>query len=410
MTITEVKKMLKKTMGIMILVVFMLSIVPLAIADNENSGHDSSEDYDLEAEEHSSLELAGVDVDSSLEVKIGDDKESDSDKESEDKSDVEDTEDTDEKESEVEVETEVETESETEVEDSSNENESEIAERLREKIRVRVDSKIANIKAKVTAEVVRELAEKFKEKHEQSKEALEEHRAVLLRLNNAVKNCDDSDVCLNAKSELRLGAKVHLLRTLDVIESWLERTANEGSDDAALLLENLAEVKLHVEALTAENTVEDYNAAIAEVRALWLSAKEVQKEAVGAMIQTKTEATVNKYLGVTNSMQVRVENIARLGGDTDKLTEIMEKYQTLINEVETKKEDAKSTWQEAESRADAYGEWKADHEEIQSLLVDARELVREFVSEYTVQAKLTGNIEVDDDSAQATVEGEATVE
>jgi len=386
--------MLKKTMGLLILAVFMLSIVPLAIADNENSGRGAAVSVLASAQ----AELAGVDVDSSLEVDIDSDSDSNN---SEDQ-------DTD-KSSDVEFESETETEVE-DSKDSSDESRENRAIELRNAIRARVDASLVRVKTKVTAEVVRELAQKFKEKHEQSKEALEEHRAVLLRLNGAVKNCDDSDLCLKAKAELRLGAKNHLLRTLNVIETWLERTANEGSDDAALLLEDLAEVKLHVEALTAESTGDEYNAVIKEVRELWVKAKAVQKKAVGAMIQVKTEETVDKYLGVSNSMQVRIDNVGRLGGDTETLTEIMVKYQELMDELKTKREEAKTAWQAAEDKESAYEAWKASHDEIQDLLEESRSIVREFVQEYTAQVRLTGNVDVNNDSATVDEESEATVE
>ena len=88
---------------------------------------------------------------------------------------------------------------------------------------------------------------------QRSQEKQKEHQEKLQGLNKAVKSCDaESENCTALKSELRLGVKNHLEKTVQVVERSLEKLRNKIES-----IEDLSEVeKEHALNLIAEMELE----------------------------------------------------------------------------------------------------------------------------------------------------------
>ncbi len=251
--------------------------------------------------------------------------------------------------------------------------------------------------------VQKEAKEKYEKSKEQFKEAREkqkEHQEKLQGLNKAVKSCDaESENCTALKSELRLGVKNHLEKTVQVVERSLEKLRNkiESIEDLSevekehalnLIAEmelELDAIKLNIEGFTAETPKEEISATIKELKELTKKVNQLQRRMVGLLVNAKLRTLVEKHLDLHDAMQARIDVLAEQGADVSVLTKILAGFDVEVEELQADFEIAQEMWMNIDVTEDFdtfNRELRKAQHEVRKDLQETRESLRDFVAAY----------------------------
>ena len=278
--------------------------------------------------------------------------------------------------------------------------------------------------------VQKEAKEKYEKSKEQFKEAREkqkEHQEKLLGLNKAVKSCDaESENCTALKSELRLGVKNHLEKTVQVVERSLEKLRNKigGIEDLSeeekehaitLIAEielELDVIKLKIEGFTAETPKEEISATIKELKELTQKVNQLQRRMVGLLVNAKLRTLVEKHLDLHDVMQERIDHLAEQGADVIALTEILAEFDVEVEELQTDFEIAQEMWMNIDVTDDFdtfNRELRKAQHEVRKDLLETRESLRDFVAAYKkIAAGLNAENETEEPEEEEAPENETS--
>jgi len=365
----------QKLSAILVLSLFLLSVLPVGLADEGKSGVDVEVEADLDS----------------------------------DTADVE-----------------VRTESKTEVE--TEDNDSEVKEKEEVKIKQRDGSfKTVKIVKREVKEVKRDLhnarerLEDAKERYQEAKEEQHQQREKVLDLDKVAKRCDsEKRDCATLKKELREGVKNHLLKSAQVVERSLEKLtktvekmedlSDEDKENALSLIADLnAELeaqKAKINAFTSETSQEEIRAAIKDLKELNQKVHKMQRRLVGLLVNAKLHILVEKQAELHAGMQARIDALAETGADVSELTAILAKFDAKTAELEQDYLAAQQKWMEAKDAGD-FDQFnrnvrEAQHE-VREDLQDLKKILRDFLHEHK-DIKQDSEEETEDESENETEE------
>lgn len=292
---------------------------------------------------------------------------------------------------------------ETEVNEDDKENDDEKITKSKTEGKGKASSKELKREIKTFQKDVKDAKEKYEKAKEQFKEAKEkqkEHLEKLHGLNKAVKGCDaESENCTALKSELRLGVKNHLEKTVQVVERSLEKLRNkiesiedlsEPEKESALSL--IAEMelelnaaKLKIEGFTAETPKEEIRATIQELKDLTQKVNQLQRRMVGLLVNAKLRTLVGKHLDLHDAMQVRIDFLTEQGADVSALAEILAEFDVKVEELQADFKIAQEMWMNIDVTEDFdqfNRELREAQHDVRKDLQETRESLRDFVAAY----------------------------
>src|SRR3989344_3163645 len=272
--------------------------------------------------------------------------------------------------SETEVKTETENESSTTEVEAETEAEAETEVKVKEKDSQKRETKVIRKEVKEVRknlEQAREKLQEAKERYQEAKEKQREHREKVLELHQKIKRCNsETEDCANLKVELRLGVKNHLLKSVQVVERSLEKLTKTvekmedlSEEEKAYALELVANLdaelevqKAKIEGFTNETTQEEIRATIKDLKELNQKVHQLQRRLVGLLVNAKLSVLVEKQADLHVSMQTRIDTAAEAGADVTELEAILAKFDAKVTELKQDYETAKQKWMEAKNAED----------------------------------------------------------
>ncbi len=260
-------------------------------------------------------------------------------------------------------------------------------------------------KSKVSSEKARERLIVAKEKYSDARERFNEHKGKLVEMKKAARVCeDDSETCKKGKLNLKIGVKNHLLKTVNLISSSLERLSErvedsklltaEQKEDALLKIDALEERLIaereSVEALADEATAEELRDAVKSLKELWKEVRKEQKKIIAGLTHSKLGSAVEKHNGLVQSMEARIASLEKIGADVSELKDILTRFREHVTAVQDDYAAAKEKWQSADNRLEALGEWREAQKAVRERMKESKVLLREFVAAYS---KLKENVD-----------------
>ena len=219
----------------------------------------------------------------------------------------------------------------------------------RESRRERMDSlREEGKKLKDRVAHAREEFEKVKDQYKEKKHEFEQKKEELKQLNEHAKACkDDSEDCKAKKVDLKRGVKQHLIKTVELIDRSLEKLTNrvESSkvlDDAqkeqalssiAALEEQLTAKKEEIQALADDAPKEELKAKIKELKSLWQDVRKEQRRIIADLISHKQESIGNVYAKFGDRVEAQLNKLAEQGADVSKAQELLAQYRAKVDEL-----------------------------------------------------------------------------
>ncbi len=385
---------LKTIVGMMVLALFVLTIVPFGLAQEESKG---------ESKGQAGLKMMeGVKVESRTKV------------ESRNKESEDDATKNEERES-------IETEHKLRVATSERKQASE-RKLLKSEVKSEVREKVAEVKAEY-----KNLREDYADRKEKHRDELRS----LVSLKKDIQTCRGED-CRSKKGELKASLKNHLQTTVEVIARSLdqlqERVENShvlSAEEKEEALASLAAVRVKLEAqsdevavLAVNATKEEYHAAIKDLKETWKNAKQVQQWIIAQLINSKLENLVEKHTEYANAMEVRIETLQQAGADVSTLVSIKAEFDAAVVAMQEDLQELKAEWKDFQKSTfkqeslqdirEAQAQLKKDLKETQSIL---RKFLKAFQEQRkTIKAEVEAASETETSSAATETSTETSAE
>ena len=311
-----------------------------------------------------------------------------------------------------------------EVEDSDDGSENEVEEeievrerdgrtRVKQKIRKEIREDRSLEKSKIRVEHARKRFHEAKEHYVEARERFQEHKGNLAELRENIKECRESEDCEVHKKGLRKGVRNHLIKTGDLIERSLEKLSAkiEGSDlleeEKTAALAKLAELEVKltesneaVKALAEEEVTNDeLRNAIKDLREVWKEVRKEQRAIVSSLMNSRLENVITEKLPeFDEAMTNRIAEISELGGDVTSLEEKQAQYLAELESLQTAQDEAEEIWTSFRTGDVSIEEWREAHDKVREGLKEVKETIREFMKEYRDAKKdLAGSDDVDEE-------------
>ncbi len=284
-------------------------------------------------------------------------------------------------------------------------------------------------------EQMKELREKYtnlKEEYKQKRDEYQNYRHELKEKHKQAKECDEeSTECTEKKFELKRGVQQHLFKTIELIDRSLEKLTNrvesseklteEEKQDALQKISTL-EVKLtgtkeRVDAMSGNTTNAELRVAIRDLKNVWQEVRKEQRRIIASLMSSKQEIVLEKHDESSSGMEEKIGKLRAEGKDVSTLAEIHLRF---VDELEKLKEIvaiAREKWQEAKEGKESFEAWKSAEKDVQAQMKKTKEVLREFTKEYkrltgkiTIAAETEETAGVSSESSETTASGEVTVE
>ncbi len=381
MEVASMANYIQRIMGMVMLAIFMLSIVPLALADT-----DISVDTDVSVDTSSSTTSTDTSVESDVEVEAED--------------------------------------------ETQRDGRGRMKERMRE-VRSQEREHRDEVRGKII-EVRQEMREIHKDRWEHYEEVradLRAHHNEMLKIRAELKSCA-GESCDTKKTELKHEVVHHVDKTLDHIDASFDHLRQRINASASLTaeekdaaLEAIAELEVKVDAEKAKLAELDQNAtkeevkeSIKDVKELVKDVRKEQRRSIALLVSAKLDHIVDRHEALSTSMQTRIDGVTAAGADASTLIAIKANFDANTEVLEADVKAAHDLWVEAAADKGKMEAWKAAHEKVRADLKVSKELLREFVAEFrevrshtTVEAESSTDVETTtqdttvDSTANATV-------
>jgi len=171
-------------------------------------------------------------------------------------------------------------------------------------------------------------------------------------------------------------------RLIEKVENSLVLTDEEKEEALAKLEELEAELTAEKEELktlheSGEASAEEIKAAIKDLKEAWKEIRKEQRSIIALLISSKLENLQEKMSEeFVSGMEMRIENLQAEGIDTSELESLLADYQAKMDELADSIATAK------EKRVESIEEWKAAHKEVREDLKEAKQIMRDFIKEF----------------------------
>jgi hypothetical protein len=262
-----------------------------------------------------------------------------------------------------------------------------------------IAAKEAAGEAKGKLKLNRERLQLLKEKHLEAKEHFQKQKQNVLKIRDRVKACKEDSECNIAKKDLKVGVKNHLVKTSELIlrslEKLVDRIENAKNLTDAEKEEALAKITAMEEELTAKKdelaalgedvTAEEIRAGIKELKELWNRIRNEQRWIVTQLINNKMGNVVDKHDEFYNAMVMRVESLVEKGVPAEDLSDLRaltEEFKDAVEQLKVNQEEAEEAWSEAKSDPEALELAKEKQKVVREDMKATKDLLREFMVEF----------------------------
>ncbi len=377
----------------MVLMIFVMSIVPMALAEDDN------ENEDVE------------DLNETEDANDSEDETNDSE-DSVDEADEDSAEDVNE-----------EVEDEDEVKTDKNGKPLKVVKKIKKEVK-KGEDKLEEYRIKM--ERARKNFEQAQENYLAAKEKLLSNKEGLADIKKDIKACKDERTCDELKKDLRKGVRQHLIKTNELIARSLEKLTSKVEESEVLTEEEKTEALAKINELEAELTAkkeavealaeeevtnEELKTAIKELKDTWQKIRKEQKMIVAGLMNSRLKNVIGvKLPDYAEAMSSRIAEIQELGGDTAAMEEKQAEYQAEMETLQIAQETAEDKWVAFKTGEATVEEWRAAHDEVRAGMKEVKETIREFMKEYKDARKELGVSAEEETTTTEEITREATAE
>lgn len=372
------RQIFAKIAGVSVLLLFILSVVPLAFADTDVTvDTDASDAVDGDVDGVNESESAGTDVDT-------------------DENDA------------------------TDVDhpraDARGKVRSEMKERRNE---IRDERRDIHDRVQEVRSDIRESRMEMREHFMKARDDLKVHHRELLDIKAQLKDCknQESQECSDLHVKFNAGLKNHLTHLLEQtdnsfaqLKERIESSSELSADDKTQALADIAslEVKVDaqrvkVEALSENATKEEIKTMIKEMQGIVHEVRFEQRHLIALMVSSKVDVLVLKHGNFEQAMQVRIDELSAKGADVSRLVDIKAKFVAQGDKEEADAKVARDAWVQAESKDEKLDAWHDAHKAVRSDFEVSRQLLRDFMMAYKeIKSGLHASADSDTDAGSDT--------
>lgn len=279
----------------------------------------------------------------------------------------------------------------------------ELKQKFEEK-RVEIKQKAEEIRAN-HGEWIKEKSEKIKEQYESKKKELEQLKEKRSTCGGEGKK--NSTDCEDKKLELKKGVKQHLINTFDLIDNSYARMLQKVNQSTGLteeekqslltqvasLEENLLAQKAKVEAMADNSTNEEYKEAIKELKNVWQDTQKMQHRLMASLISSRMANIAEKHNEFQTTLDAKIEQLKQKGVDTTELETLAEKFKQQTEQLNLDRVATEDAWvaainkEELSASKEATAKVKEDLKQTQQTLREFLEKFRELNREANHQAR-----------------------
>lgn len=226
------------------------------------------------------------------------------------------------------------------------------AEQIRERIRERIESGegIMVQRRQIARQMLEAAKQRYaaaRERYSNAKEAYAQARSRLNQTREAYKSCarSETEECENIRKETKANSKQFLLKTVERIESMIEKLKekiesteyinNEVAEERTEALEariaELEEAKAAVEGLTDESTPAEIRDVLSQIKNSWRNTKSDMEQSVGRLMNAKIGGVVVKAEQLSKRLEIAKNKLAEQGQDTAELEGLIEEFNANVD-------------------------------------------------------------------------------
>ncbi len=268
----------------------------------------------------------------------------------------------------------------------------------------------------------RDQYELFKQRYLTAKEKYTTQKARFLEAKDAYKNCkgSDSTECGEKRDQIRSQAKPHLVNAADLVLNELEKTKAkvQASEDlseeeiaeiVADIDENIQEVedaKAVIDSLDDDSTNQEINEAAKTIRNAWQKAKMALKKHAGRLVNARLGNIIHRTEMLEKRFYTARDNLVERGLDVSALDDSLEEFSAHLDTAADKYLKARSLWSDANTSGevdDAASQVKGLLDEAKDELKEAKDLLRDIVRE--IKQLNNGELDITGEDVEETGEG-----
>lgn len=278
-----------------------------------------------------------------------------------------------------------------------------------------------------------EQQQKEREEYKEAKENYHEHREKLHQLKKEAKCKDGSEQCNAKKDDLKRGVTQHLLKTIELIESSLNRLTErvESSkvlteDEKEQALEQIATLEAEVtidrervEALVETATNEELRLVIKDLKETWREVRKTQKRIIANLISSKLDHLVDKHAEYQNGMEARIAELRTAGVDVSELEHLLDVFKSNLAELEKDQNAVHEKWLEIRARKGSIEAWHETQLQVREDMKESKEILRKFIALYkelkddvensSAMVDASVKVDVNNNSAESSSEASSNV-
>ncbi len=177
-------------------------------------------------------------------------------------------------------------------------------------------------------------------------------------------------------------------KLLDRIENSNVMTDEEKEEalvKVKALEEKLSAKKDEIESMADEATAAEIRGKIKELKDLWNEIRKEQRWIITQLINNKMGNLVDKHDEFYNAMQMRISNLEEKGAsaeDLERVRAIAEDFKEVVDKLKVDKEEADAAWENSRASKERLEFAKEKQKIVLEDLKKTKELLRDFVKEF----------------------------
>lgn len=244
-----------------------------------------------------------------------------------------------------------------------------------------------------------------KEKYQTDKEELQSLKMQLRDCKEAI----NASGCQLKKLELKKGVQIHLVKTITLIEKSFARLTHRVETSKVLTEEEKTEALAKIAELEQQLTVKEQeikalDAAaltntemqkeVKELKALWNDVRTTQRRIITELINSRHQKMVEMYSRFVDRVDTQIQKLQAQSSkaeDVAKLNELLVALKAKVAEVQSAHTAARQSWLNAktEHTAEAIDAAHQVQEQVRAKMKEAKAALRELLQELkTIQASL----------------------
>ncbi|PIN76596.1 hypothetical protein COV17_01865 [Candidatus Woesearchaeota archaeon CG10_big_fil_rev_8_21_14_0_10_36_11] len=181
-----------------------------------------------------------------------------------------------------------------------------------------------------------------------------------------------------------------ILRSLDKLVERVSDSTQLSDEEKestlekiTLLEEELTALTHDIESMADDASAEELRDAITKMKLSWQEIRKEQRMVIAALSKSKLDNLIEKHGEYGNGMEMRIADLKEQGVDTSNLEKIHSDFKERVSLLEKDQVRAQEMWVNVKTGKESVDEWKRTQDILKEDLKNTRELLRAFIEEFT---------------------------